>query len=513
MTKMQFKKSAMAVAVVGALGGAVQVAQAVNLATDGLGEVLIFPYYTVNADYDTYVNVVNTSDKAVAVKVRAREAYNSRDCRDFNVVLSPYDVWVATITRNPDGFARITTNDNSCTSPKLFDNSVSGYTDLLPGVRGVDFTNADYIDRNEDAGPNGLDRCKAGYFEVIEMGVSDGGPIYDASKHNSSGVPKDCDFVATKFQTDIVSIQNEFAEPNNVLKGSGVLIRTTQGKNGAMDAVTLANFFNPAADGVDDDSPVDLIQTPDNVHPNLLDARPAVSRILNDQATHVQGFFVDGEWEFGEDAVSAVLMRASIINTWSSNPDNAAKTDWVITFPTKNFYVDERWTGLDPEDAYPPFANGFHGAEGQGKACDVVTLQWWDREEQTPGQSNCQDSGGCFSPKPAPNEAPSDALCYEANVLTFNGANTLGSPLARSVSIDYHYGWAKMQLDVGSSVSLDNDDVIGFIEPHGTHDLYYGLPAVGFAYTTLEDGFSGDYIKNYGSVWNHSYQRRLVSGQ
>src|SRR5690606_19763494 len=71
--------------------GITSTAHAVNISGDGLGEVLLFPYYTTNNGYDTYINITNTSENAVVFKIRFREAYNSRDARDFNVVLSPYD--------------------------------------------------------------------------------------------------------------------------------------------------------------------------------------------------------------------------------------------------------------------------------------------------------------------------------------------------------------------------------------------------------------------------------------
>ena len=48
----------------------------------------------------------------------------------------------------------------------------------------------------------------------------------------------------------------------------------------------------------------------------------------------------DGGSTRGVDAVSFALQRSAVINQWSVNPDLGVKTDWVVTFPTKNFYVD-----------------------------------------------------------------------------------------------------------------------------------------------------------------------------
>ena len=51
-------------------------AQAVHVNQQGIGEVLIFPYYTVNNDYNTFYTVINTSDQGKAIKVRFVEGLN-----------------------------------------------------------------------------------------------------------------------------------------------------------------------------------------------------------------------------------------------------------------------------------------------------------------------------------------------------------------------------------------------------------------------------------------------------
>ena len=73
-------------------------AAAVNLNPLGTGQVLIYPYYTVNAHQQTLLSVVNTNVSAGrVVKVRFREAYNGRAVQDFNLYLSPADVWTANV--------------------------------------------------------------------------------------------------------------------------------------------------------------------------------------------------------------------------------------------------------------------------------------------------------------------------------------------------------------------------------------------------------------------------------
>lgn len=52
---------------------------AVHLDPGGRGQVLVYPYYTVNSGQQTLLSVTNTASVAQAVRVRFREGYNGRD--------------------------------------------------------------------------------------------------------------------------------------------------------------------------------------------------------------------------------------------------------------------------------------------------------------------------------------------------------------------------------------------------------------------------------------------------
>ena len=88
-------------AVLAGLAGVVGIAgsaQAVNINPDGTGQVLLYPYYTINGNNQTIFSVINTSEDAKAVKVRFLESENSQEVLDFNLYMSAYDVWSAAIT-------------------------------------------------------------------------------------------------------------------------------------------------------------------------------------------------------------------------------------------------------------------------------------------------------------------------------------------------------------------------------------------------------------------------------
>ncbi len=136
-----FKKKSLyaALASVGALG-VVGTAQAANVNPDGLGQVLIYPYYTVNskssAPYNSLLSVVNTTASAKAVKVRFIEGRNSAEVLDFNLFLSAKDVWTAAVIPMPvvspstgvDSGAGVFTTDKSCTIPTVPSTAGDGAT-------------------------------------------------------------------------------------------------------------------------------------------------------------------------------------------------------------------------------------------------------------------------------------------------------------------------------------------------------------------------------------------------
>ena len=99
----------------------------------GVGHKLIVPYFSTQSNNNTLLNIINTdAANGKAVKVRFRGAANSDDIFDFQVFLSPGDIWTAQINQGLDGRSRFTTNDLSCTKPdKLVLNNTSFVTDRL----------------------------------------------------------------------------------------------------------------------------------------------------------------------------------------------------------------------------------------------------------------------------------------------------------------------------------------------------------------------------------------------
>jgi hypothetical protein len=153
---MSIKRNLISMAVMSTIGLAGS-AGAVTMGDDGLGQVLLYPYYTVRDGNDTLISVVNTTGLPKAVKVRVLESKNSREVIDFNLYLSREDVWTAVITQTANG-AKLVTTDTSCTVP------------AIPAA-GVEFRNFAYTGSAADGEDGSLNRTREGYVEIIEMGV------------------------------------------------------------------------------------------------------------------------------------------------------------------------------------------------------------------------------------------------------------------------------------------------------------------------------------------------------
>jgi hypothetical protein len=486
--------------------GVVDSAQAVHINQDGLGQAIVYPYYTVRNSpggnaYVTALSVVNTTASAKAVKVRFLEGKNSREVLDFNLFLSQYDVWTAGIVQAGVG-AGVFTTDNSCTTPAV---SRSGASPTL-------FRNGAYIGQSADGGGDGLDRTNEGYFEILEMGTVLGGSTLEAAvthKQDLSGPnaskPSCANLPTTDTTPQNTSGQFLLVQPSGGLMGTASLINVNDGTDMSYDAIALDGWSNQVN-----------WSGPGSVLPRLSDVFPPVSVVIDNNATG--GRVVTTNWASntspGRDAVSAIMMRSHVYNEYTVETSIKAATDWVVTMPTKRFYVSPG-SGV----AARPFQSNFSSTG----SCDTINLIYYDREEQSPG------SIVDFSPT----TPESKSLCWEANILTFSGnggstsvSRVLGSTNVANVALNATWinGWADLSFPLSGTNSAAHNlpapanatTVIpvssGVAQPN-QNVTYYGLPIIGFAVqsysTTGLPGVSANVLSNYGGNFNHKYLRDI----
>jgi hypothetical protein len=472
MNTLTKKSLHVALAGLGTLGLA-GAANAVMVNPNGLGQVLIYPYYTVRspagagvAQYNTLLSIVNTTNSVKAVKVRFKEGKASKEVLDFNVFLSPKDMWTAAV--EPDGAdgAQISTTDTSCTIPS-FGGAAQKFRTTLSA--------ADIIG-------GGADRVTEGYFEVFEMATySPSDPVAVGATH-SSGVPANCGAV-----TDTSAAVAPRA-PNGGLSGGATLINVLTGDAFTEDATALTQFQPSTGAGA--------YFTTGSPLPNYDNAVPAVGAAVNGSGQIISGAFATGSL-----AVTAALQKSFVGNEFVLEKSTLSGTDWVITFPTKGDLVTETAATL-------PFQNKL----GKSGACDDTVVTTWDREEGkiTPG-------GPDFSPSPKPTGF---ALCWEVNIISFKNdkasgiANVLGSANNYTLSTPFANGWGSLTFRAGAinvaSAIASFDPVTGGAAIPAPSTTFSGLPTIGFAAQTFVNGTlangSGTLVQSsYGGNFGHRY--------
>lgn len=416
--KLNIRKKLVSVAVASVVtGGAMMAipAQAMNVSQNSVGQVLLYPYYSVKNGYDTVLTVVNTSAKTAAFKIRWREGMDSDEVRDFNVILSPHDVWNGAVTQTTEGVTVFRTYDKSCTSPMLPGMTTTALR-AAPGAKGeVAFANI---------GDN-----SAGYFEVFLMGVADSTntgtevtALRAGSLHGADGVPANCSAVDATFATlaSVTNLDSQMSAPENILKGSVTYINVTHGVSFNAEPTAIENFSSSA-----------IVFAPIDQDPSLGSGDFGSTINFLDNGT-VNSIVAPGT---SDNAVAALLSMRSLIGEFSSGTN--AATSWVITQPTKHI------AGLTSGNCWP------------------ITMSLYNREEKTTVVVDATD----FSPY-TPGDT-SVTLCPEASVIDFNGSPIFGAGAnhkgvdTTSVGLS---GWVKLSVlaDQDNNTSIGGVPVIGF---------------------------------------------------
>lgn len=297
---------------------------AMTLSSRGIGQVLVFPYYTVNASQNTLLTLVNSTSDAKAIKVRFREAYDGRSVASFNAYLSPFDVWTGIVFVDNSTVA-IGTRDNSCTAPNF---TTAATAANIPALA---FSTESFTGSNNDGGPTDVSRLYEGNFEVFEMGViaNDGNPFNIDIRH-VNGVPPGCDDIAAAWNTGGVWANDPTTD----------MLPPTGGLFGASGVVNVGNgtYFEILPAVIDGFSASEQNSAPTSAVPDF-DTASAGADGKVAASVDVGGQFVTAHFSYPPDAVSALFMQSQSMNEYVAEP-GTAETDWVATFPTKRFLVD-----------------------------------------------------------------------------------------------------------------------------------------------------------------------------
>ena len=510
----------------------------------GIGHQLIIPYYNTQSGNATLFNLVNTDTvNGKAVKMRFRGASNSDDVFDFQVYLSPTDVWTATLTRGADGRTVLTTTDKSCTIPAVI-SGTAFVTARLPQTFTAD---------------NLAAQTREGYIEMFNMAdvpptATGDNTLFRAIKHVSGVAP--CSGGATAAEAlanaaAITALQNDpptvaaartlgFRAPSTGLFANWTIINVP--KSGAASGEATAIAATIGVNGPNGNGNIVFFPqvggaatTPDN-----FTADPALRTIAGLGANDVQngsgGAFVTAvgvtpttpivaasffdlpdlstpylsNLVLGPaapiaqaESLTRALAVTNVINEFLGDTSITANTDWVFSLPVRRYSValDYRPMSLSPAAlpvrAFTKFINrdyftGGNTSVRNTQICVTTTgVTFYDREEGT-----VVGTQFVISPNPP---TPQFALCGEAAVLGFNasaGQSVLGSEIAfTNVTTSVRDGWARVGTP-GLTSGIQGDA--------GGN----GLPILGKAYIRASNpAVSAGIAANFGVSYEHRYNR------
>lgn len=490
-------------AMIGGLGfaGAANAAE-LEVAESGTGHILVMPYYNAQNGNQSVFHLTNTDQKnGKAVKVRFRGASNSDDVLDFQIFMSPGDVWTAAVAQGADGRAHLVTADTSCTLPKIPAAGVSFVTDRLT--------------KKGWSADDKAEQTREGYVEILNMSdIPNGSDLYKAVKHTAGAGTAPCTssvLNATLGLDDAtvltggaykvpgsVSGNDDLVPPTGGLTGQWYIqnVEQTTTYSGVAGAInpqagsTAVNVFSPQKNGAAQ------LETADPLMASGV--LPAMHYDVPDLSTPYTAASTTAAKQAEE--LTAALARTSVMNQYATDAGIFAKTDWVFSMPTRRYTiaanyaadvsqkVDTTTTGSAvAADAYRVINGDVTAASNifttagntsvntKGQICvTAASSTFFDREEQL------QEDGAVFSPgTPTKTE-----LCGEVSVLAFSAdASALGATVARqNVAAPYTNGWGNVTFAAA------------------------GVPMLGNAFIKLQNneaqpGVSG----TYGITWAHSY--------
>jgi hypothetical protein len=443
-------------------------AHAVNLDPKGLGQVLLYPYYTVNKSQDTYFSVANNSYRGIVAKVRFLEGRRGRPVLDFNLYLSAHDSWAAVVSQTADnGGAMLKTTDHSCTTPAI---PTSGIAFSAAGYDGSGALPA-------DNGPHGITRTREGSIEVIAGGeIWEDSPTALAIMHTQTGQPGG--MPAPGCATLPGSLVSDIFAPTNGLYGYGAIINVGQGTYYAYNADAIANF---TAVPLFTASTGPLEPSLDQANSGDADGPGATAYLFSDFSSIPNGGRPQSaHYPYGIDAVTAVLTADTIQNDYLIAPGLGAATDWIVSLPTKRFYVDP---------IYPDYGVAYGGPLTGASVAAAV----YDREE---GAALAADQESFLLP-------------YSVNVISFLVGAQAGAPsgvfgslLNTNIAPTAESG--TMRLDVGGHRNITGSGFYYPQMPFGDQSVIYGAPVVGFmAHNIVNANAQPGRLANYGATFPH----------
>jgi hypothetical protein len=357
-----------------------QATAAMYLDPHGQGQVLLYPYYTVNAGQSSLISVVNTTARGKYVAVFFREGALGEITMDFSLYLAPHDTWTgAVFSLDSQDVANVLATDTTCTNPDVRGASLPRLGDGRPYVP---FSAASFLPQPPT--PGQALRTREGYVQMIEVGELD---------VTTSGWASERRCAELRATVGTVPPVPALSTPGGGLYGSLAIVNVSAGTYFATQATAIGGFADHVLLKNTADSPFTDLKL--GVH----DAQVSLGNRL-----------ITVTYASAIDAVSGLLMSEALWGDFVTEPAAGATTEWVLTQPTKQYY------NAAPLPLPPPYASVTRPSPSM--ACQPYAAEIYDREQRVIFPLNELD----------PPPVGASSLCYSTDVLRF------GSPTGASCS-------------------------------------------------------------------------------
>ena len=477
--------------------------QMAQVEAGGIGHVLVTPYFSTANGNTTLLSVVNTdSVNGKAVKVRFRGAANSDDILDFTVLMSPSDVWTASVERGPDGISRIIANDTTCVLPWQL---VEGNDNSFRTSR---------LDQARSAEALAM-HTQEGYVEYLNMAdILPGTPVFAATKHVKNVAPCTQAVMDTLMNTTEIDKAAANAlglgNPTGGLFGNWSIFNNANitsygGGHASVAAVDAAGaraaarlFFSPQTDAMAATANVTFNTADPLLNVPAGATVPAVDPLWLDLPDLSTPYVTaDTNPATRADSLSASLAATTVMNEFVATAAGASvpfSTDWVFSQPTRRYAVALNYADGNAIYRGTPATHYstrnivtdrnvlVNGVNVGNILCVPGQLSGFNREEG--------NAVGELSP------APSFQICGEVGTLTFNNSasQVLNGQLTNK-TVRIMQGTPRAMVQAGwASINVRDAQTTTPV----------GVPVLGFAATSFANGQTGG---NFGDAVNHRYFR------
>ena len=263
-------------------------AQAVSVSPNGVGEVIVVPYFTAAEGMNTYVTVTNTTEVTKVVKMKFLDGRSEFPMKTFNLYLTPRDTFAfatGQVTVDAQGIqlteGGIYFNDDSC---------------VVEVYSGAPFDNRPVF------APGTNIFTTEGSIQIFEM-----------AEKLTSQTPCGRSEGAAGSTDNHFNSTSSLRPPTGGLKATASIIDVANGFQFSYKPVAFTDFYP--------DDEQHHYSVPSANEPALTDAGRVSAGVTYDS---------------GIEAFGAAIISSQISNDFNVEPAVAAQTEWILTIPGKD---------------------------------------------------------------------------------------------------------------------------------------------------------------------------------